>query len=112
MTLYLFDYNGTLNTLSDPTGFLRDLRVVDPGCQIVLVTGSEPEDIDKAVLAAVDEFWAKPCFYPDMVKGTPNRLVYADDEALMRRATARMFRSADFEVDVIAPEGLQGLLAG
>ena len=115
MTLYIFDYNGTLTTLPDAVGFLRDLRLVDPGCVIAMMSGSNPGDADAAVLASMDYFWAKPCFLPDEMKQaglTPTRMVYADDEPLMRRAAALFFRSTEFEVQVVGPEGLQGLLTG
>ena len=113
MTLYIFDYQGTLTTLPDAVGFLRDLRSVDPDCVIAMMSGSD--DIDPAVLASMDYYWVKPCYLPDEIKQaglTPTRMVYADDEPLMRRAAARFFRSAEFEVQVVEPEGLQGLLTG
>lgn len=109
MTLYLFDYNGTLDTLPDPVAFIEALRERDPGCSVVIMSGETPPE---AVQKAADSFWMKPFPVQSIIALKPERVVVVDDEPYMRRALDRIFTRRRVSVTLMEPKDLISLLGG
>ena len=109
--LFIFDYRGTLTTLNDIEGYLRNLRAVHPACQISIFTGCSASEIPVGVQQAVDHLWFKPqSLWFSVAEINPRHLVYVDDEYLSRRAAWRGFHNRGYSFQVLGPEGLKELL--
>lgn len=89
MVLYLLDYQGTLNTLEDPEGFLRSLR--STRTQVVVMSGGF---VPKRVLEAADEFWGKEGIDPLPEIGGKYEKVFVSDDfpAFLKALTRRLSR--------------------
>jgi len=114
MTLYIFDFSGTLTTLRDPVGFIGRLRKSDPGCKVVLWSGSLRGTIHRrcpGLPDAVDARWFKPGLRkPAEGSGwEPTKIIVVDDDNEIRRmAKAALRRLAP--VTLLTPDALEGLV--
>lgn len=115
MIVFVFDYRGTLTTLSDPVQFIRDLKAKHPDSKVFLHTGSEPRlmDIEHPGLREVlDGIWMKPTFLIQALEPFPfDQVVVVDDDQDIRKATTRLLRSLNERAQVLDETALLGLLA-
>lgn len=116
MTTFVLDYSGTLNRLADPFGFVADLRRTYPGCRVVLFTGSVESDIERAhpgLLEVFDRVLWKPCRIDEALDPMTSRLVFVDDEPMMRAMAVRCSkRTPSILWSILEPEALLGLVPG
>ena len=114
MHLFILDFGGTLDRISDPTAFVLALKARHPKCVVVLHTGTEKDVFQErhpALLTTVDDLWQKPCNLPEKCTAlAPDQITLADDDDSMRRAVARVFRLAKRDIRILEAEALPGLL--
>lgn len=116
MKLFIFDLMGTLTTLPSARVYLTLLREQNPGCKIVLWSGTNPDEIRRGcpgLLDAVDALWEKPCMLTPKLQDngwSPDAVVIADDEPLLRRAAVRSFRNMPFLTTALEPSALGDLV--
>lgn len=115
MIVFVFDYRGTLTTLSNPVQYIQNLRTKHPDSKVFLHTGSEPGllDIEHPGLREVlDGIWMKPTFLLDALKPFQfDQVVVVDDDPDIRKATTRVLRSLAGRADVLDETALQRLVA-
>lgn len=95
---FIFDYGGTLDTLSDPVMFLKDVRNKYPEHKIILYTGSTPgmiQALHPGLEELVDYSISKPDDLRDSFRGLEvdfEELTYFDDDLNMLKASERAFK--------------------
>ncbi len=116
MTLYIFDYGGTLTRLPEPVAFLKALRAHDPDAHIILFTGTPAHDIHQespGLLEEIEALWPKPNFIHAAVAAkNPSRVVMVDDEPEVLSAYRRAFRKLTCPVTFLLPDEMKGLVPG
>ena len=106
-TLYLLDYNGTLDRTGDPVAFLRALKKHDPDSRVVVMSGN---NIPREVEAAADEFWSKPFSFNAIRDLNPASIVGGDDDAALLRALTHAARQYSIPMQVVTPGDLLFLI--
>lgn len=95
---FIFDYGGTLDSLTDPVQFLRDIRLRYPEHKIILYTGSSHGmmgQLHPGLEQLADHWICKPEYLKDEFSRlglTFKELMYFDDEEHMLKATERSFK--------------------
>lgn len=118
MRVYVFDYQGTLTILSDPVGFLRQLREQEAEARILLWTATPIDVIEQAfpgLREVVDDVRSKPEHFGEHLTalGWPvTEVVFSDDDVMLRQAVAGSLRVMFPKVSVrlVPPAGLPFLL--
>jgi len=117
VNIYILDWNGTLDTVEDPAGFVRSLQA--KGHKVVLFTGNshiQDEDVAEAVdVYAVKASESFRTMFDRFLEQWPEtqKILYSDDERA--RAKVVFFRLDDeypVEFEFLDPFHLEKHLSG
>ena len=109
-TLFILDYNGTLDTLPDPVEFIRTLRQKHPDAHVFVSSGFREEDLPQNIVRAAHGFLRKPWKLSQAKTWTVGRVVCVDDDALLLRGAGRILSRVRIEHVLLGPEGLLPLI--
>ena len=115
MTLFVFDFGGTLDTLPKPALYVANLLAKHPDADVVLCTGLDMHSIHAQapmLCGVVMDVWHKPVDIAAKVAGLAlDRLVVVDDEDSIRSMVARSLRKSTIpRIEILDPSHLPSLL--